>query len=62
MYNQYYEMTSKKMSVEEIQTSMNIFYVMSAFMGTFRLVKDILNLLFSPKKCVWLYRIYGEDK
>ncbi len=56
------EKTSHHLDDQELQISMNIYYIFSAFLGSIRLLKDILNLLFNPKRCVWLYYIYKDKE
>ena len=60
MYMEYKELTSKEMKDKDIQTSMFIFYILSSFTGSFRLFKDIINLILDHKECIWLYRIYNK--
>jgi hypothetical protein len=62
VYNEYKETTSKSLTSGELTTSMNVFYVFSVGTGTFRLANDFLRLIIVPKKCIWLYRIYGKDE
>lgn len=61
IYYTHHKITSNYMTDREITISMNIFYVMGAFVGSIRLFKDVLNLLFDHKACIWLYNKY-EDK
>ena len=58
----HHKLTSCYMTDEEIKISMNIFYVISVFIGSIRLLKDILNLIFDHRTCIWLYRIYENKK
>jgi len=62
MYKEYKQVTSKEMSSEQLTISMNIFYVISAFIGTFRFAKDILNFILNNRQCVWMYRVYKKDE
>ena len=62
VYKEYKNTTSKTLTNQEIQVSMNIFYVMSAFIGSFRLFKDVMSLLFNHRECIWLYQIYKKDE
>ena len=50
----------KDLTTEEIQVTMNCFYIASAFVGSFRLFKDICNFIFDRNKCIWLYRVYNK--
>jgi hypothetical protein len=56
----HHKLTSDSMDDSEIKMSMNIFYVIGIFVGSIRLLKDILNLIFDHRTCIWLHRIYEK--
>jgi len=58
---QFKESTSRDLTPEEIQTSMSVFYILSALIGTIRLLQDIRTFLFNRKECIWLYHLYKKE-
>ena len=62
IYNEYKETTSQDLTNQEIQISMNIFYVLSILIGTIRLFKDIICFFFNHRECIWMYRIYKNKE
>lgn len=62
LYNHHHRLTSRHLTNEEIQVSMNVFYIIGIFTGSIRLLKDMLNLFFDHKTCIWLHKIYDNKE
>ena len=61
IFKNHHKLTSSYMTDKEVQISMNIFYIIGPLIGSIRLLKDVLNLIFDHKTCIWLHRIYEKE-
>ena len=58
----YKKIHSKDLTNEEIQKIMNTFYIISVFLGSIKLLKDTLNLIFDHRSCLWLHWYYRKKE